>query len=91
MKIVKHCRDQIARSAKGFLLGVEKDGVIEVTNIIPATLGQSEDLVALVRDHPSREELLKSYKQVNADPHVVGWYQSSHQGYFLSSHTLAQM
>lgn len=74
LKIVKHCRDIIGRNAKGFLLGVEKDGVIEVTNIIPATAMQSENLVAYVKDQTSRDELLKSYKAVNADPNIVGWY-----------------
>jgi hypothetical protein len=33
--VIKHCRDFPARNVTGLLMGVEKEGILEITNSIP--------------------------------------------------------
>jgi translation initiation factor 3 subunit H len=72
LKIIKHCRDTTSKNVRGFLLGVtNKEGTIEITNAIPFV---ANDIISILEKKELRDAFLKPYKEVNADPNIVGWY-----------------
>ncbi|KAJ2808798.1 hypothetical protein FBU31_006776 [Coemansia sp. 'formosensis'] len=79
LKIVKHARESFPTSVNGQLLGLEINGVLEVTNAfaVPTQLGTEEDMTNY------QIEMIQSLREVNIDSSSVGWYQSTRLGDFM--------
>lgn len=63
LKIAKHCKDSSPEPVNGVLLGLDVDGVMEVTNCFP-------DL----EDTAMTDQMINSHG--NIDKNKCGWYQS---------------
>ncbi|KAJ1941820.1 hypothetical protein GGF37_003383, partial [Kickxella alabastrina] len=79
LKIVKHARESYPTSVNGQLLGLEVDGVLEVTNAfaVPTQPGSEEDMTNY------QIEMIQCLREVNVDSSSVGWYQSTRLGDFM--------
>ncbi|KAJ2518190.1 hypothetical protein H4217_003488 [Coemansia sp. RSA 1939] len=79
LKIVKHAREYYPTPVNGQLLGLEIDGVLEVTNgfPVPTQPGSEEDMTNY------QIEMIQCLREVNADSSSVGWYQSTRLGDFM--------
>ncbi|KAJ2105070.1 hypothetical protein GGI16_002507 [Coemansia sp. S142-1] len=79
LKIVKHARESFPTSVNGQLLGLEINGVLEVTNAfaVPTQLGSEEDMTNY------QIEMIQCLREVNVDSSSVGWYQSTRLGDFM--------
>ncbi|KAJ1962156.1 hypothetical protein GGI12_002821 [Dipsacomyces acuminosporus] len=79
LKIVKHSREGFPTSVNGQLLGLEIDGVLEVTNAfaVPTQPGSEEDMTNY------QIEMIQCLREVNIDSSSVGWYQSTRLGDFM--------
>lgn len=62
LKIAKHCKDSSPEPVNGVLLGLDVDGVMEVTNCFPEL------------DESTMKQLINSHG--NIDNYNCGWYQS---------------
>ncbi|KAJ2720923.1 hypothetical protein GGI07_004319 [Coemansia sp. Benny D115] len=79
LKIVKHARESQPTPANGQLLGLEVNGVLEITNAfaVPSLQGSEEDMA----DY--QVEMIQFLREVNIDSNSVGWYQSTRLGDFM--------
>ncbi|KAJ2363596.1 hypothetical protein IW150_006694 [Coemansia sp. RSA 2607] len=79
LKIVKHARESYPSEVNGQLLGLEIDGVLEVTNAfaVPTQPGSEDDMTNY------QIEMIQCLREVNIDSSVVGWYQSTRLGDFM--------
>jgi len=71
MNIVQHCKDNSNFTA-GQILGLELDGVLEVTFAFPFPVEHEDTEYQL--------EMLRFLREVNVDSNNVGWYLSSYNG-----------
>ncbi|KAG8219871.1 translation initiation factor 3 subunit 3, partial [Butyriboletus roseoflavus] len=84
-KIVQHGREAPSASAHGLLLGLDLDGILEVSNSFPLPSHTSEE-----EDKSSKSigryqaSMLRSLKEVQGDDNVVGFYQSTALGAFFN-------
>ncbi|PIA16434.1 hypothetical protein COEREDRAFT_81373 [Coemansia reversa NRRL 1564] len=79
LKIIKHARESYPTSVNGQLLGLEIDGVLEVTNAFAVSTqpGSEEDMTSY------QVEMMQCLREVNVDSSSVGWYQSTRLGDFM--------
>ncbi|KAJ1815275.1 hypothetical protein IWW57_004295 [Coemansia sp. S610] len=79
LKIVKHARESFPTPVNGQLLGLEINGVLEVTNAfaVPTQPGSEEDMTNY------QVEMIQCLREVNVDSSSVGWYQSTRLGDFM--------
>ncbi|KZO96242.1 hypothetical protein CALVIDRAFT_545613 [Calocera viscosa TUFC12733] len=86
MKIMKHSRDAYPSAVNGILLGLDLDGVMEVSNCFPLPQGREGEEESTARPSASKYQasMLRSLKEVHGDDNVVGFYQSTAMGAFLS-------
>ncbi|KAE9411035.1 hypothetical protein BT96DRAFT_961670 [Gymnopus androsaceus JB14] len=88
-KILKHSCDSTSSSPVGLLLGIDLDGVLEVSNCfaLPHHSGDDDDKSAksVARYQAS---MLRSLKEVQGDDNVVGFYQASTLGAFFSQNLI---
>ncbi|KAK4677788.1 hypothetical protein QC764_301870 [Podospora pseudoanserina] len=98
IKIVKHCSASFPTTATGSLVGMDNDGVLEITNAFPFptvdvanTDGHQNDVSSLAAAAPRakaniayQNEMIKHLKEVNVDANNVGWYTSATMGNFVS-------
>lgn len=91
LKIVKHCQESLPKFVSGSLLGIEADGVLEITHSFPFPeprdsskssdgLKQDESDVSALDGHEYQLEMMKMLREVNVDNNCVGWYQSMYLG-----------
>ncbi|TFK41084.1 hypothetical protein BDQ12DRAFT_678861 [Crucibulum laeve] len=84
-KIIKHAREAPSTTAHGLLLGLDLDGILEVSNSFPLPHhgGDDDDKSAksIARHQAS---MLRSLKEVQADDSVVGFYQATTLGAFFN-------
>ena len=73
MKIIKHCNDSLPTMVAGSLLGLDINGVLEVTYTFPYG-ADDDDLDG--RDY--QIEMMNMLRDVNIDNNCVGWYQSTY-------------
>lgn len=87
MKIIKHCRDFFPSPSSGHLLGLDVNGVLQITNSYPLPSSQ-DDLppgVNLETERRKQQSVwIKSLSDVNVDNNLVGWYQSAYLGNFMN-------
>lgn len=86
LKIIKHCKEGVPGVVHGELLGLDVDGVLEVTNsfAVPA----HEEPAA---QEEFRRSMMRGLDAVNADCNLVGWYRSAFLGSYLTQDTLERM
>lgn len=84
-KIVQHGREAPSASAHGLLLGLDLDGILEVSNNFPLPSHTSEEddksSKSIARYQAS---MLRSLKEVQGDDNVVGFYQATTLGAFFN-------
>jgi translation initiation factor 3 subunit H len=99
MKIVKHCSASFPTTATGSIVGMDQDGVLEITNTFPfptadvssADGGHQNDASSLAAAAPRAKaniayqaEMIRHLKEVNVDANNVGWYTSATMGNFVN-------
>jgi translation initiation factor 3 subunit H len=85
MKIVKHCNENLPTMVAGSLLGLDVNGVLEVTYAYPFPAANKGDADgdSGVEDLDGGEyqiEMMKMLRDINVDNNCVGWYQSMYLG-----------
>lgn len=88
MKIIKQCRDFFPSTSSGHLLGLDVNGVLQITNSYPLPTSQ-DDLPpgANLETERRRQQAVwtKTLSEVNVDNNMVGWYQSAYLGSFMNA------
>ena len=100
MKIIKHCSQTFPTTATGFLVGMDKAAVLEITNSfpfptveIPPTDGHHDNTTAsnIAAAAPRakanasyQNEMIKKLREVNVDANNTGWYTSANLGNFVN-------
>ncbi|KAF3043258.1 hypothetical protein E8E12_010056 [Didymella heteroderae] len=88
--------------ATGALVGMEKNGILEITNSFPfpetaaaANDGQSDNSSNVAASAPRAKqniaygnEMIKFLREVNVDANNVGWYTSTSMGNFINLQTI---
>ncbi|KAI2611914.1 eukaryotic translation initiation factor 3 subunit 3 [Hypoxylon sp. NC1633] len=100
MKIVRHCSNSFPTTATGSTVGMDKDGILEVTNAFPFPTvdlanvegGHQNDASSLAANAPRakanivyQNDMIRHLKEVNVDANNVGWYTSATMGNFVTS------
>jgi len=84
-KILKHSREAPSTTAHGLLLGLDLDGILEVSNSFALPNHTNDDnekaTKSIVRYQAS---MLRSLKEVQGDDNVVGFYQATSLGAFFN-------
>ncbi|TFK77027.1 translation initiation factor 3 subunit 3 [Pluteus cervinus] len=83
-KILKHAREAPASTAHGLLLGLDLDGVLEVSNSFPLPHGGDDDDKATKSLARYQGSMLRSLREVQSDDSVVGFYQATSLGAFFN-------
>ncbi|KAG1451608.1 hypothetical protein G6F56_008043 [Rhizopus delemar] len=78
LKIIKHCRESYPTDVTGQLLGLDDNGVLEVTNCFPFPSDGDDDTSAQYQ-----LDMMRCLRAVNVDNNTVGWYRSAHLGNFV--------
>ena len=87
LQITKHCQEAMPSNATGTLLGMQKNGVLEVTYSFPtpnvdkrgedSTASSLNSNVEAVDPVKYQEDMLKTLRDVNVDNNNMGFYRSS--------------
>lgn len=91
MKIIKQCRDFFPSPSSGHLLGLDVNGVLQVTNSYPLPSSQDDLPPGATLDIERRRQQalwIKTLSEVNVDNNIVGWYQSAYLGSFMNSRVI---
>lgn len=81
LKIVKHCNENLPTLVAGSLLGLDVDGVLEVTYVYPFPVpakpeAEASEGIDELDDREYQLEMMKMLQKVNVDNLCVGWYTS---------------
>lgn len=80
---MKHCDESMPTMVAGSLLGLDVDGVLEVTYSYPFPLPRTDASPALEEGEEELDgqeyqiEMMRMLRDVNIDNNCVGWYQST--------------
>ncbi|KAI9719841.1 MAG: hypothetical protein M1828_006062 [Chrysothrix sp. TS-e1954] len=99
MKMIKHCSQAFPTTATGSIVGLDVNGVLEITNTFPfptpdnATADAHQDSVQNLAANAPRtkanvayqREMIKYLREVNVDANNVGWYTSTSMGNFINA------
>ncbi|KAJ1548269.1 Eukaryotic translation initiation factor 3 subunit H [Nowakowskiella sp. JEL0078] len=96
LKIIKHCKDTYPDVGNGQLLGLDVNGVLNVTNCFPFTNSSksstdNHDYDTLQQQQQQQNDdetfgaeyqfqFLKNLRRLGYDANTVGWYQSTYLG-----------
>ncbi|KAF9428698.1 hypothetical protein BGZ94_001395 [Podila epigama] len=81
LKIVKHCRESIPATVTGQLMGLDVNGVLEVTHSFPMPKNQESEEF---EGSQYQLQMMRCLREVNVDDNSVGWYQSTNMGNFMN-------
>ena len=99
MKIVKHGAATFPSVSTGATVGLDQDGVLEITNTFPfptvdvssSDSHQNNDTSSAAAAAPRQKanvvyqnDMIKHLKEVNVDANNVGWYTSATMGNFVN-------
>lgn len=84
MKIINHCRDALPNVATGQLLGLDSEGVLNVSNCFPFP----EEVTDESESTEYQINMMRCCREVNIDHNAVGWYQSTYMGLFSSAEVI---
>ncbi|KAI1334289.1 hypothetical protein F5Y15DRAFT_295566 [Xylariaceae sp. FL0016] len=97
--MVKHCSTNFPTTATGCIVGMDRDGALEITNSFPfpttdvasADGAHQNDASALAAAAPRakanmvyQNDMIRHLKEVNIDANNVGWYTSATMGNFVN-------
>ncbi|QSL66331.1 hypothetical protein MERGE_000709 [Pneumocystis wakefieldiae] len=88
LKIIKHSRESFTlHPAIGQLLGLDMNGVLQITNSFPLSHGnEGENVSSLAQNRVVyMQQMMRCLKEIGVDNNVVGWYQSVHSGAFINT------
>ena len=104
MKIIKHCSQLFPTTATGSIVGMDVDGVLQITNTFPFP---TVDLPVSDNHHENnatsnlaaaaprakgnmlyQNEMIKYLREVNVDANNVGWYTSANMGNFVNTNVI---
>jgi translation initiation factor 3 subunit H len=102
MKIIKHSQQTFPTVATGSLVGMEKNGTLEITNSfpfptvdVPSTDSHQDNSSNLAAAAPRakanvayQNEMIKFLREVNVDANNTGWYTSTSMGNFVNLNTI---
>ncbi|KAG4303306.1 hypothetical protein PCK1_000270 [Pneumocystis canis] len=90
LKIIKHSRESFAGPvAIGQLLGLDMNGVLQITNSFPLSYGyDTENTFSVQNKITYMQQMMRCLKEIGADNNIVGWYQSSHSGTFINTNLI---
>ena len=99
MKIIKHCSQAYPTPATGFLVGMDKNNNLEVTNAFPFPTVDAPPTdnyhdhntpTSLASTAPRAKgniayqaEMIRKLREVNVDANSTGWYTSTNLGHFI--------
>lgn len=84
-KILKHSREAFSTTAHGLLLGLDLDGILEVSNSFALPNHNSDDDEKATKSIARyQQSMLRSLKEVQGDDNVVGFYQATSLGAFFN-------
>ncbi|KAK8915697.1 Eukaryotic translation initiation factor 3 subunit H [Metarhizium anisopliae BRIP 53293] len=98
MKIAKHCSSTFPTIATGSIVGMDQNGVLDITNTFQfptvegaVTEGHQNDTSQIAAAAPRQKaniayqnEMIRHLKEVNVDANNVGWYTSATMGNFVN-------
>ncbi|CAG8457548.1 17002_t:CDS:2 [Dentiscutata heterogama] len=84
LKIIKHCREFFPSPVTGQLLGLDVNGILEVTNCFPFPGSKPDDENEIVDGARYQVDMMRCLRDVNVDHNTVGWYQSTYLGSFVT-------
>lgn len=98
MKTIKHCATRHPATATGFLVGMENNGLLEITNCFPFPVVDLPPEQQYEQQHFNsaaaaprakantayQAEMIRMQKEVGVDANVVGWYTSANLGNFVT-------
>lgn len=99
MKTIKHCASRHPATATGFLVGMDNNGILEVTNCFPFPIVDVPQDAQFEQQHFNsaaaaprakanttyQAEMIRMQKEVGVDANNVGWYTSANLGNFINS------
>jgi translation initiation factor 3 subunit H len=101
MKVIKHCASRFPTVATGSLVGMDKEGTLEVTNTFPFPIidlppesqfdNQPQHFNAAASAPRAKantayqQEMMRMLREVNVDANNVGWYTSANLGNFVNA------
>ncbi|KAG1899142.1 translation initiation factor 3 subunit 3 [Suillus fuscotomentosus] len=84
-KILKHSREAFSTTAHGLLLGLDLDGILEVSNSFALPNHHNDDDEKATKSIARyQQSMLRSLKEVQGDDNVVGFYQATSLGAFFN-------
>eukprot|EP00928_Gymnodinium_smaydae_P069118 TRINITY_DN524_c0_g2_i1.p1 TRINITY_DN524_c0_g2~~TRINITY_DN524_c0_g2_i1.p1 ORF type:complete len:336 (+),score=83.19 TRINITY_DN524_c0_g2_i1:89-1009(+) len=85
LQIMKHCNQQKPQAVTGQLLGLDVEGVLQVTHSFGyVQKGVEENDRGQEDGEQYQIDMLRRLREVNVDSNTVGWYQTAHLGAFFS-------
>ncbi|OAA38639.1 eukaryotic translation initiation factor 3 subunit 3 [Metarhizium rileyi] len=98
LKIAKHCSSTFPTVATGSIVGMDQNGLLEITNTFhfpsvegAVTEGHQNDTSQIAAAAPRQKaniayqnEMIRHLKEVNVDANNVGWYTSATMGNFVN-------
>jgi translation initiation factor 3 subunit H len=96
MRIVKHCNENSNTIVAGSLLGLDIDGVLQVTYsfAFPQPKNEGENSAEETDDLDGatyQVEMMKMLRDVNIDNNCIGWYQSMNMGTICTSDVVSYL
>jgi len=82
LKIIKHCTENMQEPVTGQLLGLDVDGVLEVTDSFPLPYTSSDTTDE--ENSAYQFDMMKILRQLNVDANMAGWYQSAFSGDYFA-------
>jgi len=99
MRIIKHGAQAFPTTATGSLVGLDSNGVLQITNAFPYPVvdsssdGHDGSNIAAAAPRAKantayQNEMLKMLREVNVDAQNAGWYMSTSMGNFINLNTV---
>jgi len=99
MRIIKHSAQSFPTTATGSLVGMDVNGVLEITNAFPFPVvdtgsdghdGQNNAAAAprAKANAAYQSEMVRYLREVNVDAQNAGWYMSTSMGNFVNLNTV---
>lgn len=99
MKTIKHCATRHPATATGFLVGMDNNSLLEITNCFPFPVVDLPPEAQYEQQHFNsaaaaprakantayQAEMIRMQKEVGVDANNVGWYTSANLGNFVNS------
>lgn len=102
MKIIKHCSQTFPTTATGSLVGLDNEGLLEITNSFPLPVVETpvESHSDNAAPNPAasaprtkanavyQAEMIRMMREVNIDANNVGWYTSANMGNWVNMNVI---